>query len=220
MKGTFDIVREVADDLRFEDLQRIRYNEDLASERSDQKNIDPKQISNGSGTVEVSTFMVPGIVAEALNDIPNPDRNGLILLWAYNIHKIFNGREAGMMSFVRHLHHLGERSYGAKAVQPAPKRGRKPKDDFPEGSDFVIKPEDIGFPDSLPPGLRDVSQSEYERLSRFVALCFLPTMGQFLNRWSASLVFKSINFQNIALNLYKGIREIQYVSASLASRNS
>jgi hypothetical protein len=221
MKTVFDIAREVSDDLQFEELIRARHNEELVAERTDQRNIDPKQIANGSGTVEMSSFTVPGIVAEALNDIPNPDRNGLVLLWSYNLHKLFNGREAGIMSFIRHIYRLGERSYGATPAKiPGGKKGRKPRDETPEGGEFSIKPIDIGFTPSLPLDMRDVSQTEYEKLLRFVTLCFLPSMEQFLKRWSVGLVYKSINFQSIALNVFKGTREIRYVSASLSSRNS
>lgn len=220
MKGAFDIARDIYEDLQFEELLRKRFNEDLEAERTDQRNIDPKQISSGSGTVEISTFLVPRMISEALNDIPNPDRNGLVLLWSYNLHRMFGGREAGITSVIRHLYRLGERSYGAKTVQTAVRKGRKPKEEVPENPEFTIKPEDIGFTPSIPPGLRDVSQTEYERLLRFVTLCFLPSMDLFLRRWSSALVFKSINFENIALNLFKGVREIQYVSASLSSRNS
>jgi len=221
MKGAFDIAREVSDDLQFEDLLRTRYNEDLAAERTEQRNIDPKQISNGSSTMESSTFSVPGIVAEALNDIPNPDRNGLVLLWSYNLYKIFNGQETGIMSVIRHIHQLGERSYGAAPAKvTGGKKGRKPRDESPETSEFSIKAENIGFTETMPPGLRDVSQTDYEKLLRFITLCFLPSLDQFLKRWSGALVYKSINFQSIALNLYKGTREIRYVSASLTSRSS
>jgi len=217
----FDIVREVTDSIQFEEVLRQKYIEEVEAESREQKNIDPKQISSGSGTIEKTSFMVPSSIADSLNEIPNPDRNGLILLWSYNLHKIFNGREEGMMAVIRHLYNLGEKSYSAATTSGGTKRGRKKKDqqqqDSGSGSSeevFNIKSEDIGFvlkvvPSEMKTSVREV---EYEKLYRFVTECFLPSIDTFQKSWSAGIIYKSVNFRNIALNLIKGTREISLLS--------
>lgn len=214
----FDIVRGVSDSLQFEEILRQKYNEELASESSEQRNIDPKQIETGSGTVEITGFMVPSSLADLLNETPNPDRNGLILLWSYNISKIFNHRPEPIALVLRHIYNLGEKSYSAASVSSGSGRGRKKKDQQPPQGDtsedvgFNIKPEDIGFTDrKRPESLMGISENEYEKLYRFVSVCMLPSIDAFQKRWSAGIINKTVNFQNIALNLFKGTREISLV---------
>lgn len=212
----FDIVREVTNTIQFEELLRQRHIEEVEAESKEQKNIDPKQISTGSGTVDKIFFMVPSSIADSLNEIQNPDRNGLVLLWSYNLHKMFNGREEGMMAVIRHFYNLGEKSYSATTTSGGTKRGRKKKETetsttpTPTEEVFNIKPDDIGFISKVVPSdmKASVSEVEYEKLYRFVSECILPSIDTFQKSWSAGIIYKSVNFRNIALNLLKGTREI------------
>ena len=224
----FDIVREVTNTIQFEEVLRQRHIEEVEAESKEQRNIDPKQISTGSGTVEKTYFMVPSSTADSLNEIQNPDRNGLVLLWSYNLHKIFNGREEGMMAVIRHFYNLGEKSYSAATTSGGTKRGRKKKETESSSSSsssssmitnpieeiFNIRPEDIGFmPKVVPSEMKtSVSEIEYEKLYRFVSECMLPSIDTFQKSWSAGIIYKSVNFRNIALNLFKGTREISLLS--------
>lgn len=214
----FDIAREALEGVQFDDILRKQSAEELEAERREQRNIDPAQIENGSGTIPParSTFMVPNSVASSLNSIPNPDRNGLVLLWSYNLYKIFNGREEGILAVIRHLYGIGERSYSGRPEEQGIKRGRKKKDQERDGEAsavFNIKPEDIGFTQT-PPSLMIplMSEVEYARLLRFISDCMLPSIDSFQRGFSAGVIYKTVNFRNIALNLFKGTREISVVS--------
>jgi hypothetical protein len=208
-----DVIRGVVDTLKSEEVLRMEFEKQISGS-TEQRNIDPKQISSGSGTMENTPYSVPGMVANLLNDIPNPDRNGLVLLWAYNIDKIYSGREDGMMDFVKLLYQLGEIQYskGDKG-----KKGKKKKDEGSSGATdvFDIKAEDMGLTSMRPQSMSNTSDSEYERIVRFVNTCMIPSIDSFQKRWSAGILYKTVNFRNLALNLLKGVREVMIINQSL-----
>jgi hypothetical protein len=199
------IIRAVTDSLSFEGLLRLEL-EKTASGASEQRNIDPKQITSGNGTVDGMQYTVPAQVADKLNEIPNPDRNGLILLWSYNIYRILDGRESGIMDFLRHLYNLGEIQYSMDS-----KRGRKRKD---QEDEIQITLEMLKLPAERPSGMSNIDNSEYERLRRFVDQCMIPSLMAFQKRWSAMVLNKSIHFSHLALNLLKGVNEIRTINQS------
>lgn len=207
-----DVIRGVVDTLKSEEVLRVEF-EKQVSGSVEQRNIDPKQISSGSGTMESTPFSVPGLIANMLNEIPNPDRNGLILLWAYNIDKIYSGREVGMMDFIKHLYQLGEIQY---SKGDRGKKGKKKKDEASGATEaFDIKAEDMGLTTERPQSMSNTSDSEYERVVRFVNACMIPSIDSFQKRWSAGILYKTVNFKNLALNLLKGVREVMIINQSL-----
>jgi len=201
----FHVISTVTDALSFDEILRMDLQK-TGGGSAEQKNIDAKQITNGGGTVEAMQYMVPAQMADKLNRIPNPDRNGLVLLWAYQLHRIFEGREEALGDFLQWLYARGEVQYGT-----AVKKGRKRQDDQVE---FTITADSLGMSSTKPESMSNIGDSEYERLRRFVVQCMLPSMAAFQQRWAATLQNKTMNFQNLALNLRKGIREVALVSQS------
>jgi hypothetical protein len=199
------VIRTVTDSISFDQMLRLDL-ERTGAGIIEQRNIDPKQISNGSSAAESLPCSVPAHIADKLNEIPNPDRNGLILLWSYQIYKIYSGREAGMMDFLNHLYSLGEIQYSTVV-----KKSRKQEADE---SDFTITLEKLNLPIARPESMSNTNDSEYERLRRFVSQCMLPSMAVFQQRWATTILNKNVNFTLLALNLLKGTREVSLVNQS------
>jgi hypothetical protein len=206
----FDIIHRVVDSLQFEDVLR----EELSRESTpEQKSIDTKMISTGSGTMENTGYMVPARISDQLNVYPNPERNGLILLFSYHIDRILSGSELAINQFIQHLYTIGEIEY-RNVEQPAKVgRGRKRPEEDSDSS--FISVDDIGLMEIKPEILSSISPTEYERLRRFVVECMLPGIKAFQRRWSAGVMYRSVNFRNFALNLFKGVREIRIVNQTL-----
>lgn len=201
----FEIVQRVNDFVQFDEVLRTEITKVSSPE---QRNIDPKMISNGSGTMEGKNFSVPARFSDKLNDIPNPERNGLNLLLSYYIFNIFSGREQAIQEFLHHLYTVGEVMYqGGEKILAT--RGKK-KEDSAQG--FVISLEDIGLTESKPALLDSITPVEYERIRRFVSECMLPGIEAFQRRWSIGVIYRSVNFRNLSLNLFKGVREIRVVN--------
>jgi hypothetical protein len=203
----FEIVQRVNDFVQFDEVLRTEISKISSPE---QRNIDSKMISNGSGTMEGKTFNVPARFADKLNDIPNPERNGLNLLFSYYIFNILSGREQAIREFLYHFYQVGEVMYQGMEKGPVA-RGRKK--DAPDG--FVIRLEDIGLTESKPASLGSITPTEYERLRRFVSEGMLPAIEAFQRRWSVGVIYRSVNFRNLSLNLFKGVREIRVVNQTL-----
>lgn len=203
----FEIVQRVNDFVQFDEVLRTEITKVSSPE---QRNIDPKMISNGSGTMEGKNFSVPARFADRLNDIPNPERNGLTLLLSYYMFTILSGREQAIHDFLHYLYQLGEIMYQGGEKRPVT-RGRK-KD---ETQEFVISLEDIGLTETKPTVLGSITPAEYERLRRFVSECMLPGIEAFQRRWSIGVIYRSVNFRNLSLNLFKGVREIRVVNQTL-----
>jgi hypothetical protein len=196
------VIRTVTDSISFDQMLRLDL-ERTGAGSVEQRNIDPKQISNGSSAAEGLPCSVPAQIADKLNSIPNPDRNGLILLWSYQIHKIYSGRESGMMDFLKHLYSLGEIQYSTMV-----KKTRKQE---AEESDFTITLEKLNLPLARPESMSNTNDSEYERLRRFISQCMLPSMAVFQQRWATTILNKNVNFTLLALNLLKGTREVSLI---------
>jgi hypothetical protein len=199
------VIRSVVDSLSFDKMLRLDL-EKTGAGTTEQRNIDPKQISNGSGAAEDLPCKIPAYVADRLNEIPNPDRNGLILFWSYQIHRIYSGRETSILDFLRHLYGLGEIQYSAPS--------RKPRKKDTEEMEFSITLETLDLPSSRPASMSNTSDSEYERLRRFVSECMLPSMASFQQRWAATVLNKTVDFPLLALNLLKGTREVRLMDQS------
>lgn len=203
----FEIVQRVNDSVQFDEVLRSEISKVSSPE---QRNIDPKMISNGSGTMEGKNFSVPSRIADKLNDIPNPERNGLNLLMSYYIFNILSGREQAIREFLHHLYQVGEVMYQGKEKGPAIRGKKKDSTD-----DFIIRLEDIGLTETKPASLNSITPTEYERLRRFVSEGMLPGIEAFQRRWSAGIIYRSVNFRNLSLNLFKGVREIRMVNQIL-----
>jgi hypothetical protein len=199
------IIKTVTDSLAFDEILRLEI-EKSASGASEQRNIDPKQIISGNGMVDMTQYTVPAYIADRLNEIPNPDRNGLILLWSYNIHRIFRGREEGIHEFLRHIYQVGEIQYST-----AVKKGKKRKE---QEDEVQITLEMMNLAPVRPASMSNVSDSEYELLRRFVDQCMLPSLAAFQKRWTAMVLNKTIQFSHLALNLHKGVSEIRAITQS------
>lgn len=199
------VIRTVTDSISFDQMFRLDL-ERIGAGSIEQRNIDPKQISNGSNTTEGLPCSVPAHIADKLNEIPNPDRNGLVLLWSYQIHKIYSGREEGMMDFLKHLYSLGDIQYSTVL--------KKTRRQDVNEMDFTITPEKLNLPIARPESMSNTNDSEYERLRRFVSQCMLPSMAVFQQRWATTILNKNVNFTLLALNLFKGTREISLVNQS------
>lgn len=215
---SFNLARDIFDRLSFEDIVRKQYDEELELRSREQRSIDPKQISTGSGVVENPSYMVPGYIAERLNQINNPERNGLIMLWAYNLYRIFNGNQNTIDFLIDYLYGIGDISYSAGAAIGGAKRGRKRKEEkeivLPT-QEFNIKADDLGFTTNLPAEFKEkMTVIEYEKLYRFITQCMLPSIQAFQAKYSAGIIYKSINFKGLALNLHKAIREMATLSLS------
>lgn len=212
---TFNLVRDISERLTFEDIIRKHFTEENDIRNREQRSIDPKQISSGAGVVDSPAYTVPAYISDKLNQINNPERNGLVLLWAYNIYKIFNGNQDQIDKLLSYIYQLGEMSYSAGAAIGGAKRGRKRKEEKESvlpGQEFNIKAEDLGFEPKLPPRFQDsMTTIQYEKLYRFVSECMLASIEAFQAKYSAGIIYKTINFKGLALNLHKATREVNLV---------
>ena len=201
--SAFTIIQGVSDSLQHRALLLNIREEEARQRVAEQKNIDDEQIRSGMGRITDTEYLVPYDVVRRLNEIPNPERNGLVLLWSYNIHRICGGDKEKMMDFITQVYQAGIVELEPEASQseaPAPKqRGRKPKaaSTAVEGK-FELRRE------SMP----NVTQVEYERLKAFSENCLIFGIKQSISER------KRVDFYNLALNLLKGVREVDITQSS------
>lgn len=201
--SAFTIIQGVSDSLQHRALLLNIREEEARQRVAEQKNIDDEQIRSGMGKITDTEYLVPYDVVRRLNEIPNPERNGLVLLWSYNIYRICGGDKEKMMDFITQVYQAGVVELEPEASQseaPAPKqRGRKPKatSSAAEGK-FELRRE----------SMTNVTQVEYERLKAFSENCLIFGIKQSISER------KRVDFYNMALNLLKGVREVAITQSS------
>lgn len=144
------------------------------------KSIKTEQIQNGSGTLDpTSPYYVPDTEAELLNLPPNPDRNGITYMWAFNLFKKF-GEDIKPISMFCNL-------LGLQGVK--------------EGE---IQSSGLGIYDSKPTSLAILTKEQYEKLRDFVRGCFVPTLNKFNEKQNS----KNTNLEILGLNLWKSYHDV------------
>lgn len=201
--SAFTIIQGVSDSLQQQAYLKSLREEEARQRVAEQKNIDDDQIRSGMGKITDTEYLVPYDVVRKLNELPNPERNGLVLLWAYNIYRICGGIKDKMMDFITQVYQAGIVELEPTATQseaPGPKqRGRKPKAASSEAEGkFELRKE----------AMPNVSQVEYERLKAFSENCLIFGIKQSISER------KKVDFYNLAINLLKGVREVSLTQSS------
>lgn len=162
--------------------ERLRKRKNLET-----KSIKTEQIQSGSGTLDASSpYYVPETEAELLNLPPNPDRNGIMYMWAFNLFKKFGTDLKPITEFCSLL-----TSQGIK-----------------EGE---VQSTGLGIYDTKPSSMAVVTKEQYEKLRDFVRGCFIPT----LNKLNEKQNSKNTNLEILALNLWKSYHDVMWKLSSI-----
>lgn len=153
--NSLEIIGKYVEGEELYELQLKNQEEDTSGRETG--NIRTEQIRTGEGIFAEGVNPMDEYLAETLNQIPNPERNGLVLYLADQLLGILSGEESKFLTVVQFLHSVPP---GWKVVLPKQK---------PSGSD----------------GFGVFEQSQYEQVQRFISETMISGIKKFKEKHSS-----------------------------------